>query len=359
MNHFSKNEIMNLQKNLLALTLSAFSTISFADVNSCASFLTLGTYNLAQSGNDSDADLFKKASFCASEYNAKSEQAALIESAYSLLGGSDLAGISDAQKRLCSGFGSDIYIGKTAQSTQNIFQDSIQEWNNCKTLAQKGVDFVMQPARNLQSFSFTLSTSLGNQEKFLGLTQGGSGRSICKATLPARNSSALKSIAVDETTALPFDFNNKLQITCNRQMQKDSNGDLSAEAQTLELKTGKGTYQVEVEAIGALSKMSVDKVIADVQESIKSKICTGTSVTSDKWNLDGKGADVTIDTSKCRFTKTPQYFASIIGASGGMWQTRGVQAIYYQTSNSFLVYVVSPDIPIEKDWVINWVAIQE
>ncbi len=356
-----------MKKIIFVLTLILPITC-FSDVNSCAAFLTLGTYNLAELGNDTDTDLFKKASFCSSEYNPKSAQATLIESAYELFGGSDLAGIGDAQKRLCNGFGSDIYIRKTSQPTQNLFQDSIQEWNNCQTLAQKGVDFIMQPTRNLQSFSFTLSTSLGNQEKFLGLAQGGFGRSICKATFFSREGSGLKlkTIAADETTALPFDYNNKLQITCNRQMQKDSNGDFSAEAQTLELKTGKGAYQVEMNAIGALSKMSVDKVMANVQTSFQSqpKICTGSSLISAKWesmqwSIPGK--HIVVDTSKCGFTKIPRYFTSLISnADDGQGLAMGYGGIINSSISGFETYVFKHDgTSIADDWVINWIAIQE
>ncbi len=272
---------MKLNKNLIALTLSSLvlPTISHADTaNSCAALLKIGIYNLAQSDNVVDSDLLKKSSFCAYDYNkiqTSPSQMALIEDAYKLFGNvggaTSLAQITDAQTRVCAaGFGSDIYRVQAAPSSQNVYQNALDAWNNCQSLAQQGVNFNLQPDSTMQSVIVTFSTtSTGIPATLNNLGQTGIGRSICEATLSPRNGSfSGKTIAVDKTTSLKFDANNKLMITCQRQMANNGKGDLSADEQSLIFNTSVGSYQVPIAAIGSLSRMSVDKATSQIQNTM-------------------------------------------------------------------------------------------
>ncbi len=128
----------------------------------------------------------------------------------------------------------------------------------------------MQADPTMQSVSVTMSTSSGGTStKFLGLSQGGQGHSVCKTQLPARTGSISgKAITVDDTTLLQLD-SSKVSVVCNRQMQKDLAGNKFAEAQTLYFNTQAGIYQVPMGAIGSLSPLSIDQVKADIQASLQ------------------------------------------------------------------------------------------
>ena len=273
---------MRNYKYLIALTMF-LPTISHADnSNSCAAFLKLGVYNLAHSENVVDSELLKKSSFCAYDYNkiqTSPAQMALIEDAYKLFGNvggtASLAQITEVQTRLCTaaGFGSDIYRVQAAPISQNVYQTSLDAWNNCQSLAKEGVNFNLQPDSTMQSVTVTLSTnSTGMPATLNNLQQTGTGRSICEATLPPRNGSfSGKTIAVDKTTSLKFDSSNKLTITCQRQMLKTGN-DFSADEQSLIFNTSIGSYQVPMAAIGSLSRMSVDKATTEIQTVISADV---------------------------------------------------------------------------------------
>lgn len=302
---------MNFQKKLIALTISILilPTISHADnSNSCAALLKIGIYNLAQSDNVVDSDLLKKSSFCAYDYNkiqTSPSQMALIEDAYKLFGNvggaTSLAQITDAQTRVCAaGFGSDIYRTKAKPFSQNVYQDSLDAWDNCQNLDKQGVVFsIQQPDSKLQSVTATLSVKPSYSAVTLNsLQQSGTGHSICKATLAPRNGSfSGKTIAVDDTTSLKFDATNKITITCNRQMANNGKGDLSADAQRLSFNTSAGDpLVIPLEAIGSLSRMSVDKAMNDIQsvvdESFKGAVLAFTSSSCPTgWNeyTEGQG----------------------------------------------------------------------
>ncbi len=259
-------------KNILITLPLLFPLTSFADVSSCASFLTLANFNLSQSGNNADIDALKKATFCSSSYKSDPDQDSLIESAGYYLFNVNPAQIASTQKEICGDvFGSNAYLKDASIPVKNAYSAAFKSWDNCQELSKKeGVNFDMQLDPLMRSLTVTLSTnSTNNVVPFQGLMQSlGGGHSICKTTSSSRaNSKLTKVIAVDDTTGFDFDANNKLKITCNRQMQKDSNGE-SADAQTLTFNTKVGTYQVPLAATGVLSRVSVDKVMNDIQSTM-------------------------------------------------------------------------------------------
>jgi zinc metalloprotease ZmpB len=101
---------------------------------------------------------------------------------------------------------------------------------------------------------------------------------------------------------------------------------------------------------------------------ISIKICSGsTTAGSTNWQPYGgnTGIYLDIDTSACKFTTTPRYFASL-GGNSSHWATTGATSIYSPTPNGFRVYVrwsdgsaLTPAQANSFQWHINWLAVEE
>ncbi len=258
----------------------AFSSSSFAD--SCDSLLKAGIYNVTQSSSAEDSQSLAKSTFCSADYsntsNSRSTQAA-IEASYAGFGGGASGSVSTSeivtkQSQVCtSGFNSSAYSNQASAYAKTVYQGSLDAWNQCQALANKGVIFESQTDSGLQGVTVTLSAPAGASSKFLGMSQMGTGRFLCRTTLPARGTSLTgKLIVIDASTAFTFDSASKLIINCQRQMRLSPAGDLNADAQTLVFNTSAGAYQVPMAAIGAYSRMSFDKAQAQIEENTRNLI---------------------------------------------------------------------------------------
>ena len=285
------------QRNFLALTIASliFPTASFAvdDFSSCNALLTAGIYNTSQSSNNTDSESLKKSTFCSADYSLvsnqssssySSAQSAQIKASYGLFSGGaggsssnsnsvSSSEITAMQKNVCtSGFDSSKYSSQASQFGRNVYQGSLDAWNNCQKLAQKGVNFDLQVDQSMQGAIVTISpSSSGSTVNFNGLDQIGLGRSICTTTRnSSTGSSTGKVLTVDKTTSLKVNSGSLLTITCERQMSSDSNGQY-ADAQTLVFNTSAGSYQVPMVTIGLSPRVAVDQAVAILQSDINSK----------------------------------------------------------------------------------------
>jgi hypothetical protein len=224
-----------------------------------------------------------KSTFCSADYSQISKtsaQAANIEAEYGLFSGGAGGSASESeivtkQSQVCtSGFNSSAYSNQASDYARTVYQGSLDAWNRCQSLADRGLNFEMQSDPALQGVTVTLSAaSTGTASTFLGLSQIGSGRSTCKTTLPGRAGSLSgQVITVDESTSFRFDSGSKLSIICERDMVSDGKNNLSADAQTLVFNTSTGAYQVPLAAIGRLSPVSVDQATAQIKAALSTDI---------------------------------------------------------------------------------------
>ncbi len=266
----------------------AFSSSSFAD--SCDALLKAGIYNTTQSSSAEDSQSLAKSTFCSADYSntqTSSSQRAAINASYGLFSGGASGAASDSeivtkQSQVCtSGFNSSAYSNQASYYSRTVYQGSLDAWNQCQALAGRGVIFETQLDSGLQGVSVTLSTVAGTSGKFLGMSQMGTGRFLCRTTLPARGTSLTgKVITIDASTAFTFDSASKLTINCQRQMIKDAANNLNADAQTLVFNTSAGAYQVPMAAIGSLSRTSVDKAMAQISAAALANVQAALSVTN-------------------------------------------------------------------------------
>jgi len=94
-------------------------------------------------------------------------------------------------------------------------------------------------------------------------------------------------------------------------------------------------------------------------------ICGGkTSADWQSWKMFGStGLYLDIDTSKCKFTATPNYVANVVGDKKH-WQMSGVNSIYSASKDAFRMYLWHPtlystnlkSIAIQYNWNVNWLA---
>jgi hypothetical protein len=291
-------DILNMKnRNFLALTITSiiFPTSSFAidGFNSCNALLTAGIYNTSQSNSSVDSQSVAKSSFCSADYSKVekgSSQAASIEASYGMFGGGASGSVSssqitETQRNVCtSGFNSSAYSSQASNFARNVYQGSLDAWNQCQKLSQQGVNFDLQIDQSMQGATVTLSTtSSGSTVNFNGVDQIGLGRSICTTTRNSNTGSSTgKVLTVDKTTSLKFNSASKLTITCERQMSSDGKGGLFADAQSLVFNTSAGSYQVPMVTIGLSPRVTVDQAVADLQSSVNSQI---SQVKTDNQNM--------------------------------------------------------------------------
>ncbi len=79
--------------------------------------------------------------------------------------------------------------------------------------------------------------------------------------------------------------------------------------------------------------------------------CTGQTTEADWQNYGVTGYYVDVDTSRCDFTDTPEYFTSIQG--NNHWRSQGSTAIYLPTETGFRIYLKGADARRTR---INWKA---
>jgi microcystin-dependent protein len=302
MKKFKNNNNKNLFVVVAFNSLTFLSTLSFAEdgFNSCNALLQAGIYNTSQTDNANDSELLRKSSFCAYDYSKVQEssaQATSIQASYGLFDGgvkhqATKSEIVEKQTSVCQNvFGSEKYSSKASSFARNVYQGSLDAWNRCQSLQQKGVNFDLQTSQNLQGVTLELSTSsIGSTVNFNGLDQIGLGRSICTTTRNASNGSSTgKVLTVDKTTSLKFNSSSKLAITCERQMSGDGKGGLYADAQTLVFNTSAGSYQVPMVAIALAPRIPVEEAVAKLESSVNSQIN----------NLKIVGQVITIATPYC------------------------------------------------------------
>jgi hypothetical protein len=275
------------QRNFLALTIASiiFPTSSFAidGFNSCNALLTAGIYNTSQSNSSVDSQSVAKSSFCSADYSKVekgSSQAASIEASYGMFGGGASGSVSssqitETQRNVCtSGFNSSAYSSQASNFARNVYQGSLDAWNQCQKLSQQGVNFDLQIDQSMQGATVTLSTtSSGSTVNFNGVDQIGLGRSICTTTRNSNTGSSTgKVLTVDKTTSLKFNSASKLTITCERQMSSDGKGGLFADAQSLVFNTSAGSYQVPMVTIGLSPRVTVDQAVANLEAGMNTKL---------------------------------------------------------------------------------------
>ncbi len=240
-------------------------------------------YNIAQSANASDSQSLITDSFCSADYSKEeksSAKSAEIRASYGLFSGSASGSVSDAsiterQTTLCKAYRADSSYRSSASSyTKSIHQGSLDAFNTCQQIAASntGMKFELIPDSTMQGVAVILSAPIGNTATLMGIEQIGSGHSICKTQLPARNaSSAGKQIIVDSNTTVSV-AGNKVTFTCNRELVGDGKGGLYADAQTLVFITTAGDYPVAMAPIGTLSRVSAAQVQSDVLAAVNSTI---------------------------------------------------------------------------------------
>ena len=265
-----------MQKSKLAIFFSflplASPAVSFA-ADSCNALLTVGIYNVSQSSSANEGESLAKSTFCSADYSLNSTTSSVqasIKAAFSFFSGGASASVTDSQiietqKNVCtSGFNSSAYSNEASSYSRTIYQGALDAWNQCNTLASKGINFEIQADNTMQGVTVSLSTaSTGTTSKFLGLSQTGLGTSVCKTT-----TSTGKVITLAENTLFTLSSAKKLTVICKRTMKKDGKGNLFADAQALIFNTSTGAYQVPLSGIGSLARSTVDQATAEIRATV-------------------------------------------------------------------------------------------
>ncbi|SJM92924.1 hypothetical protein [Crenothrix polyspora] len=248
--------------------------VSYA-AESCNDLLTVGIYNVTNSSSASDGQFIGKTTFCAADYKNSSiskSMKASIEASYALFSGGASGSVSSAeiiqtQKNVCtSGFNSSAYSNQANETSRIIYQGALDAWNQCNALANRGLNVEIQPDSTMQGVAVTFSTATGNSTKLLGLTQLGLGKSICNTQVNG------KVVTVGNSTTLGINSSSKLTIICERQMNKDSKGDLFADAQTLVFNTSTGAYQVPLSGTGVLAHATVVQALGQIRTAVNKSV---------------------------------------------------------------------------------------
>ena len=163
-----------------------------------------------------------------------------------------------------------------------VYQGSLDAWNKCQQLANKGLAFEVQPSSTLQGVSVTITAPTGLAARFSGVQQYGVGQSNCQTTINGKIINFSKS---NPLLAVPFKFTaaSRLTLNCTRQMDTVGN-DLIADAQDLVFVTSADNLTVPLAEIGSLSRATVDQIKADISASTQSAINQAVSPISSNVN---------------------------------------------------------------------------
>jgi len=262
---------------MLALSAVLLPSIAYSG-ESCNALLNLGLYNVSQSSSAADGQAMSLSTFCSADYSSSSttsERKAAIKGSYGLFSAGASGSISDSeiiikQSNVCtSGFNNSAYSSQASAYSQNVYQGTLDAWNKCQALSKKNLDFEVWASSTLQGVTVIVTPAAGVRASFNGLYQDGAGSSVCKRTLPP--SAAFpngKVMVVDEASSFKITSAQKLTINCKRKMQKDLQGNLSADAQDLIFVTSADSLRVPMAAVGNLARATVDKVKTDIQDSV-------------------------------------------------------------------------------------------
>ena len=240
--------------------------------NSCNALLNMGLYNVGQSSSASEGQSLTKSTFCSADYSSSktsSDTKAAIEASYGLFSGSGSGSSSKSeiiakQASVCtSGFNSSAYSDEASAYAQTVYQGSLDAWNKCQELSNKGLDFEVRSSSTLQGVTVIITPAAGVTATFNGIYQDGSGQSVCKRTIKPVGSTTGKTVKVDSASFFKFSAAEKVTINCKRIMKKDADGNLSADAQDLIFVTSADSLRVPLAAIGNLSRVTYDQIKAD------------------------------------------------------------------------------------------------
>ena len=277
---------------MLALTSLVLPNIAWSASESCNALMNLGLYNVAQSSNAADGQSMSKSTFCSFDYSLldkSSTQAAAIKGSYGPASGAASASASDSeiqqtQKSICtSGFNSSAYSNQASAYSRTVYQGSLDAWNKCQTLANKGLVFDIQPSSTLQGVSVSITAPTGLAAKFYGLTQYGVGHSDCSMSANG------KLLNVGSSTPFRFTAASKVTINCTRQMEANGQ-DLIADAQDLVFVTSADNLTVPLAGIGSLARSTVDQIKADI--SANTQIAINQAVSPISSNVSGLTSQV-------------------------------------------------------------------
>lgn len=275
-----------MKKRILFAIVSLASSMAVISAEDCNSLLNLGLYNVNQSNSASDAQAMARSTFCSADYNnssTSSSQAAAIEASYGLFSGGASGSVSrqeiiTKQSQLCtSGFNSSAYSATASSYAKTVYQGTLDAWNKCKELANRGLVFSIQPSSTLQGVSVSITAPTGLTAIFYGIAQYGAGESVCKTMANGK--------VLDVSTSSPFTFTaaSKVTASCTRKM-KASAGDLTADAQDLVFITSADNLTVPLAAIGNFSRLTADQIKADLTKANREAIAQ--AMTEPKATID-------------------------------------------------------------------------
>lgn len=267
MNHLSK---------AILLGIAMLPNLAWSLGETCNAILNLGLYNVSQSSSAKDGQYMALATFCSYDYSRSdlsTSQSAAIDGSYGLFsagasGSASRSEIIEKQRSVCtSGFGSAKYSNKATEYSRAVYQGTLDAWNKCQALSNKGLVFEVQPSSTLQGISVIMTAPTGLSAKFLGVFQNGAGQSSCVTTANG------KLIMVGPSTPFTMTAASKVTINCARVMQNIGD-DMIADAQDLVFATSADTLTLPLAAIGNMSRATVDQIKADLALSTKSMIST-------------------------------------------------------------------------------------
>ncbi|CAF3820640.1 unnamed protein product [Rotaria sp. Silwood1] len=102
------------------------------------------------------------------------------------------------------------------------------------------------------------------------------------------------------------------------------------------------------------------------ENTIRPHVCAGQATRTNMSSFDSNTILVQIDSSKCKFVRTPLYFTSLGGTRGHL-AAAGSTAIYDPTPNGFNVKIRLPSLTAQQildtaqefQWTLNWSGILE
>lgn len=301
--------------------------IVWAD-DSCHPLLKLGLYNVTQTSNATDAQAMSKSTFCSFDYNRSdlnSQQSASIEASYGLFSGNGSGSASRAeiittQRSVCtSGFNSSSYSNTATSLSRTVYQGTLDSFNRCQDLANRGLVFDIQPSSTLQGLTTVITPPTGSTTQFFGVTQYGSGHSNCTTYVGGRQ------VNVDSNTPFVMTAANKVTVTCTRQMRVLGN-DLIADAQDLVFVTSAAAFTVPLASVGSLARSTTDQIKAEMIVSANSLI--DTALVQQKNSISSLQSDMSINKQTISAISSKTYItADCRVAQSQNWDEHGISTV--------------------------------
>ena len=246
----------------------------------CNELIRLGLYNVQNSVSEHDSLTAAYRHFCQESYaSSSSSRQGSMKASFSVLnifsiggGGGSGSSLTQTQwERICEdeSLREELYTYDSIQS-QTIFQGSLDAWEQCLALNERGLKTDIRPTSDLTGVSFDLYWTGSSKADFLGIDQPDLGQAQCTVTTSGKNGLSAEPVTPSSRLRLSSSAAN---FSCQRQLDALSDGSLAAEALRLTVKTSDGSFDIDMPPL-ALRQVSIGEMdgIYDAVASLEGRL---------------------------------------------------------------------------------------